>query len=164
MFKHCTGPLNVADEYCPEPIIRAKNWAGLYGNRECGGRVLRGICVYGLPDAAWLAGRRELFANKFQLTFDYPLLDCLEERHRNRTRDRRPGPDFHESFYRRLPTVVYGRKNGDPGLSSPPQPESKSKPDSHRWLLDLTRLEVFDMSYHHNNVTKPRLHCSVLQL
>lgn len=106
------GPLNEADSYAPEPIIRAKNWLGLYGNRECHGKEQRGICVYGVGDLPWLSSRRELFANKFQLTYEYLALDCLEERHRNRTIDRRTADDFDEQFYRGLPTVRHSRKNG----------------------------------------------------
>jgi len=86
----------------------------LYEDRTCHGLWLRGICVYGVGDTPWLAKRRELFANKFQLTYEYPVLDCLEERHRNRTASRRPADDFDEAFYRRLPNVVYGRKDGLP--------------------------------------------------
>jgi len=107
-----SGPLDVADAYSPEPMIRVKNWDGFYGDRQCHGRQVRGICVYGVGDAPWLATRRELFANKFHLTFEYPVLDCLEERHRNRTATRRTADDFNEAFYRQLPTVVYGRKDG----------------------------------------------------
>jgi len=108
------GPLDVADAYSSEPIIRAKNWDGLYGDRKCHGELVRGICVFGVGDAPWLATRRELVANKFRLTYQYPTLDCLEERHRNRTAARRPPDDFVEEFYRQLPTVVYGRKDGLP--------------------------------------------------
>jgi len=108
------GPLDVADAYSPEPAVRAKNWDGLYGERRCGGEQVRGICVYGVGDAPWLAARRELFANKFRLTFEYPTLDCLERRHRDRTAARRPADDFDETFYRRLPTVVHARKDGLP--------------------------------------------------
>jgi len=107
-----SGPLDVADAYSSEPIIRAKNWEGLYGERKCHGKQVRGICVYGLGDGPWLATRPELFANKFHLTYDYPLMDCLEQRHRSRTASRRTAEDFDEAFYRRLPTVVYGRKDG----------------------------------------------------
>ena len=95
-------------------MIRAKNWDGLYSERKCHGQQVRGICVYGVGDAPWLAQRRELFANKFRLTYEYPVLDCLEQRHRNRTAARRTADDFDEPFYRQLPTVVYGRKDGLP--------------------------------------------------
>jgi len=107
-----SGPLGVADAYSWEPVTRAKHWDGLYGDRKCHGRWLRGICVYGLGDAAWLAGRRELFANKFNLTYDHLTLDCLEQRHRRRTAARRTADDFDAAFYRQLPTVVYSRKDG----------------------------------------------------
>jgi len=77
----------------------------------CAGREVRGICVFAVGDLPWLAGRPELFANKFHLTYEYLGLDCLEELHRNRTRGIGV-PTLDESFYRRLPTVLYGRKDG----------------------------------------------------
>ena len=84
-----------------------------YGNRECRGNVVRGICVYGLEDIPWLAARRELAANKFHMTFHYLGYDCLEERHRNRTMKIGQLPeDFNEEYYKSLPTVKYGRKDG----------------------------------------------------
>lgn len=99
-----TGPLEEADSYSTHPIVRIKNWVGLYDQLPCSGVVVRGICVYGIRDAPWLAARPELFANKFNLTYDYLGLDCLEERHRNRTMMRSLVP-FDEALYRRLPTV-----------------------------------------------------------
>lgn len=106
-----TGPLDVAEKYSVHPVVRVKNWVGMYDQLECNGRVLRGICVYGVRDAPWLAARPELFANKFNLTYDYLGLDCLEERHRNRTM-LRTKVVLDEQFYRSLPTVKYGRKDG----------------------------------------------------
>lgn len=105
------GPLEAAENYSTHPIVRAKNWVGLYDELPCSGKVLRGICVYGVRDAPQLAQRPELFANKFNLTFDYLGLDCLEERHRNRTMMRSRVP-FDGQLYRRLPTVKHGRKDG----------------------------------------------------
>ena len=107
-----TGPEDVADNYSINQVARAKHWVMYnYGNRTCGGSVARGICIYGVGDAPWLATRRELFANKFHLLREYLAYDCLEERHRNRTmlRDR---VAFDGDFYRNLPTVKYGRKDG----------------------------------------------------
>jgi len=89
-----------------------KHWDGGYADRKCHGRQVRGICVYGVGDAPWLAGRRELFANKFNLTYGHVTLDCLEQRHRVRTAARRPADDFVTAFYRQLPTVIYARKDG----------------------------------------------------
>lgn len=108
------GPLEAADRYSPEPAVRVKHWVelGLYAGRRCHGNQQRGICVYGVGDLPWLNGRRELFANKFQLTFEHLTLDCLEERHRNTTLTRRPAADFNETLYRQLPTVLYSRKDG----------------------------------------------------
>jgi len=106
------GPLDVADSYAPEPIIRAKHWIDLYNDRQCHGKEQRGICVYGVGDLPWLNTRRQLFANKFQLTYEYFALDCLEERHRNRTMSRTVAADFDAQFYANLPTVKYSRKDG----------------------------------------------------
>lgn len=85
---------------------------GFYGNRKCEGYFQRGICVFGLGDLPWLAARPELIANKFNLTYQYFTLDCLEERHRTRTMLRHTLTAADESFIRDLPTVKYGRKNG----------------------------------------------------
>ena len=104
------GPMEEAERYAPEPAVRAKHWIGLYGDRLCHGKEQRGICVYGVGDLPWLNTRHELFANKFQLTYEYLALDCLEERHRNRTITRQIADDFDERFFRSLPTVKYGRK------------------------------------------------------
>ena len=70
--------------------------------------------MYGLGDIPWLATRKELIANKFHLMFEYLALDCLEERHRNRTATYigQVAPDFDFSYYRNLPTVKFSYKNG----------------------------------------------------
>ena len=101
----------MADTYAPEPIIRAKNWISYYNNRQCWGKFVRGICVYGVRDLPWLHQRPELFANKFHLTYHYLAYDCLEERHRNRTQMKEQVP-LDEALYRNLPTVKYSRKDG----------------------------------------------------
>ena len=105
------GPQDLADQYAPHPIIRAKSWVGHYNNRKCEGKYVRGICVYGIGDAPWLASRPELFANKFHSTFEYLGYDCLEERHRNRTMLKEK-VEFHPEDYTELPTVKYSRKDG----------------------------------------------------
>lgn len=109
------GDFEEAEKYSLEPVTRAKHWQDVnYGSRECQGKVVRGICVYGVGDLPWLATRREIIANKFHLTFDYLALDCLEERHRNRTMKCIASvcPDFDADFYRNLPTVKYSQKDG----------------------------------------------------
>ena len=106
------GPLDVATEYSYHPVMRAKHWLGMnYPGHECQGKEVRGICVYAVADMPWLSDRRELFANKFHLTYQYLAYDCLEERHRNRTK-LTPASLFDEDFYRGLPTVLYSRKDG----------------------------------------------------
>ena len=82
------------------------NWHELPEPRVCRARGPRHLCIRDVP---WLGGRPELFANKFHLTYQYLALDCLEERHRNRTM---AAPSLDEDFYRRLPTVLYSRKDG----------------------------------------------------
>lgn len=112
MFPFILGPLDIADKYSYNPIIRAKHWQDInYGNRECKGKIVRGICVFGVGDLSWLHQRPELFANKFHLTFHYLAFDCLEQRHRERTKLRDKVP-FHIDFYKNIPTVRYSRKNG----------------------------------------------------
>lgn len=105
------GPMDLAHQYSTRQVIRAKNWVGHYDNRQCMGKVVRGICVYGVEDVPWLATRKELFANKFHLTFQYLAYDCLEERHRNRTMLGSRVP-FDREFYMNLPTVKFSRKDG----------------------------------------------------
>ena len=74
---------------------------------------MRGICVFGLGDLYWLSKRKELFANKFYLTYEYLAYDCLEEQHRKRTKLRDQISEFFdEQYYKHLPTVLYSRKDG----------------------------------------------------
>ena len=73
--------------------------------------MVRGICVFGIKDLRWLHQRPELFANKFHLTFQHVAYDCLEERHRNRTKN---PIKLDENLYKNLPTVLNSRKNGLP--------------------------------------------------
>jgi hypothetical protein len=71
-------------------LARYKKW---YGMLPCGGRTVRGICVFGLTDLPVLARRPEFFANKFYLEEQPHTLLCLEKLHFNRTGD---------EFYQRL--------------------------------------------------------------
>ena len=61
-------------------FLRYKNWN--YGmevfHRECLGKYVRDICVLGLGDVHKAYNGVELFANKFNLDFEYLALDCLE--------------------------------------------------------------------------------------
>ena len=101
----------MADQYSIHPAIRAKNWVNLYEEQwPCYGKVVRGICIFGLKDTVWLAKRPEMFINKFHLTFEYLGYDCLEELHRNRTLSS-SSLSFDQSYYESLPTVKYSRKH-----------------------------------------------------
>ncbi|KAL4234494.1 hypothetical protein ACF0H5_006139 [Mactra antiquata] len=70
----------------PRYISRVKIWTTPESDK-CKGRVVRGICVFGVGDLPMLASRRELFINKLFLNYEHYALDCLEELHYNRTRD-----------------------------------------------------------------------------
>ena len=114
-YHFISGNFEEIEVYSLEPVTRAKHWQDVnYVPRECQGKLVRGICVFGIGDVPWLATRREIIANKFHLTFDHYVMDCLEERHRNRTVSfvGSVSPDFDMEFYKNLPTVKYSRKNG----------------------------------------------------
>ena len=114
-ISHFIGDFEEIEKYSLEPVTRAKHWQDVnYIPRECQGKLVRGICVYGIGDIPWLATRKEIIANKFHLTFDYFALDCMEERHRNRTVTYvgSLSPDFDTEYYKNLPTVKYSHKNG----------------------------------------------------
>ncbi len=114
-FAFLAGDLESAELYSTQPVARVKHWQDVnYVPRECQGKLVRGICVFGVGDASWLATRREVIANKFHLTFEHFALDCMEERHRNRTVNYvgSVSPDFDTEFYRSVPTVRHSRKDG----------------------------------------------------
>jgi hypothetical protein len=57
------GPLEEADEYGYHPAMRVKNWVKFshYDGKACEGKVIRGICVYGIrkysPSGIEMRGR-----------------------------------------------------------------------------------------------------------
>ena len=58
-----------------------KQWLAVYANWgeiPCHGKIVRGVCVFGVGDLPALVRRRELFANKFYVTYEPLALDCLE--------------------------------------------------------------------------------------
>lgn len=69
---------------------------------QCKGKYVRGVCVLSRYDLPWLAGQKQLFANKFDEYQDKLVLDCLESWVRNKTAH----PAVHLQdwyFYRHLP-------------------------------------------------------------
>lgn len=75
---------------------------------DCGGRWVRGICVYGPSDLPWLVRQPQIIANKFDIQIDTTSVDCLEEIIRYRTNY----PDTVEMnwiYYRKLPHAMLYR-------------------------------------------------------
>ncbi|XP_013386129.1 beta-1,3-galactosyl-O-glycosyl-glycoprotein beta-1,6-N-acetylglucosaminyltransferase [Lingula anatina] len=85
-------------------LTRYKLW--LYGEdaKYCGGKVVRAICVFGVTDLPKLLSRKELFANKFHLTFEPLAYDCMEELYFNRTANEDHFP-IDVDYYSSLPFV-----------------------------------------------------------
>lgn len=63
-----------------QAIVRVVKWAGLdtIVYPECGGKFLRGVCVYGVKDLSWLLKQQHLFANKFDSDYDPYAIECLD--------------------------------------------------------------------------------------
>nr|XP_039263934.1 beta-1,3-galactosyl-O-glycosyl-glycoprotein beta-1,6-N-acetylglucosaminyltransferase 3-like [Styela clava] len=72
-----------------QTITRIIKWGGLDKKvyPKCEGRFVRGICVFGCGDLAWLITQKHLFANKFEPDVDILAIHCLENWVRNRTID-----------------------------------------------------------------------------
>ncbi|XP_045206284.1 beta-1,3-galactosyl-O-glycosyl-glycoprotein beta-1,6-N-acetylglucosaminyltransferase-like [Mercenaria mercenaria] len=84
-------------------LARFKNRGRFIYNWECKGMRVRGMCVFGHGDLARLAKRRELFANKFYLTYQPFVFGCLEEMIFNRTRQQYLGKrKFEAEWYKSL--------------------------------------------------------------
>ncbi|KAK3590245.1 hypothetical protein CHS0354_041319 [Potamilus streckersoni] len=47
--------------------------------KECYGKYVRSVCIFGLRDLKRLLKRKELFANKFYLAYQPYTYDCIEE-------------------------------------------------------------------------------------
>ena len=69
-----------------QSITRIVKWGGLDNKvyPTCEGRFVRGICVYGCGDLAWLVTQKHLFANKFDSEIDFIAIYCLEHWIRNK--------------------------------------------------------------------------------
>lgn len=83
------------------------NWTARFvnwGERNCYGRIIRGICVFGTVDLPTLLNRHELIANKFHLNADPIAYQCLEELIINRSKVDLPLNDA--TFYRQMPFLL----------------------------------------------------------
>lgn len=84
-------------------LARFKNRGKYIYNWTCSGKRVRSMCVMGHGDLALLARRKELFANKFYLTYQPFVFGCLEERNFNRTREEYLGSlTFDTTWYQSL--------------------------------------------------------------
>ncbi len=83
-----------------------KPWVAMYASWDpinpCHGKRVRGVCVFGIGDLPQLMARKELFANKFYMDYEYLTMDCLEEWLHNKTKFDLP---IDTEFYRQLPFV-----------------------------------------------------------
>lgn len=87
-------------------MVRYKLW--YYSTQTCHGKRVRLICVFNIGDLPNLTQAKQLFANKFHHSYGHHAYDCLEEWHRNRTRDEYLGVyEFDASEYSQLPFVKY---------------------------------------------------------
>ncbi|UJR31089.1 hypothetical protein I4U23_018597 [Adineta vaga] len=109
--EHYWATLNYNTHLNPPGGYKAKtdptNWTARFvnwGERNCYGRIIRGICVFGTVDLSTLFNRHELFANKFHLNADPIAYQCLEELILNRSKLDLPLNDA--TFYRQMPFLL----------------------------------------------------------
>lgn len=57
----------------------------VHSRRNCGGKYVRGICIFGVSDLQDIVWNNALFVNKFHADYQYLALDCIEELIWNRT-------------------------------------------------------------------------------
>ena len=89
-------------------IARFINWIRDWGPAfPSAGKIVRGLCIFGVGDLKLLGGRPEMFANKFHADFEPVAYDCMEERLHNRTREElvRGDVELNETFYKELAFV-----------------------------------------------------------
>jgi hypothetical protein len=87
-------------------LSRFVNWEGLSNHRQCHGKYVRSVCVFGVGDLSLLARRPEFFTNKFHTDYQEAALLCMDQLIYNRTRDeyyQRLGFDL--QYYEKLPHI-----------------------------------------------------------
>ncbi|KAK3087308.1 hypothetical protein FSP39_004506 [Pinctada imbricata] len=77
-------------------------YAALTGRDRCKGKFRDGKCVFGLGDLNELVQRKELFANKFLLTYQPLAYECMEEWIYNKTFNKLPLETY---YYKQLPFI-----------------------------------------------------------
>ena len=71
-------------------------------DKDCGGKYVHYVCIFGVKDLPGLAVRPELFANKFYEDYQPVASDCMEEWINERTLH---PPQLNLTFYKNLPFV-----------------------------------------------------------
>ena len=64
----------------PSGYPSEKEWLAVYanwGDGQCSGKFVRGVCVNGAADLDHLIRRKEFFVNKFYLEYQPLALSCL---------------------------------------------------------------------------------------
>ncbi|KAK7104117.1 N-acetyllactosaminide beta-1,6-N-acetylglucosaminyl-transferase-like [Littorina saxatilis] len=94
----------------PPIFARLKVWDGAkekYGG--CHGKIVRGICHFGVGDLPLLTKSPQLFANKFSYDYQPLSYDCLEEWyfHKVELEDAGNPPPLNVSRYEQAPFVKY---------------------------------------------------------
>lgn len=89
-----------------------KPWLAAYaawGRRDpCAGKLIHGVCVFGLGDLQHLVKLPYLFANKFHINYQPLTLSCMEEWFYNRTFEK---DTLNLTYYRNLP-FIYKKETG----------------------------------------------------
>ncbi|XP_070576022.1 N-acetyllactosaminide beta-1,6-N-acetylglucosaminyl-transferase-like [Ptychodera flava] len=90
-------------------MARAKMWddgtSDRSGNIRCHGKYIHDICILTTADLPWLLRQPFLFANKFHVTYDPLVIDCLQEIIGHRSLHDSPVDVKIYSEYRHTPSI-----------------------------------------------------------
>ena len=78
-----------------------------WGAGYCQGKLIRHICTFSFADLEWLVHRWEFFANKFDLSYDHVILDCLDEDLKRREKLADPEQSIDWGKLKNLPHIKY---------------------------------------------------------
>lgn len=85
-----------------------KPWLAVFaawgGASPCQGKLVRGVCVFGVGDLKSLVAKNYMFANKFYIDYQPYALDCIEEWYFNKTAEGSL-KSLNISFYESLPFI-----------------------------------------------------------
>lgn len=90
----------VSKTFLSREVIWAWSPASCHGQK-----FMHSVCILSSSDLNWLSRRWEFFANKFDPEYDHVVLDCLEERHFNRTLYPDPDHTINWESVKRAPHV-----------------------------------------------------------